>query len=104
MPLNLAESVQLKTHYSYHVTEGVRTHLFSETDTFVLNGNAFTVLIPMLAKNSMSINDIIGQTIDTLSPEYILYCLELLYEDDLITSSKIKHEPEDVFWSLNKSI
>ena len=95
------DSVRLRPIYTYHVSEGKCVYLFSETTSYVLNGNVFCTLIPFIASNAMSVEDIVIKTCDAISPEYILYALEQLAEAGLVADGTGGSSGEDVFWWAN---
>ena len=101
MTLCISDLVQLKSHYSLHIADERCVYFFSESSSYVLNGRVYTLLIPLISSRAMSIEDIIVNASNKISPEYILYAANLLLEEGLIETGQVSGDEESVFWESN---
>ena len=98
MKLNISNRIRLKPSFSQHIVDDKRAYLFSEGGTYILNGRVFALLIPKLAAEFLTPEEIIISTFEQASPEYVLYALEQLMDADLLVAELVEDDAAANHW------
>lgn len=86
MAFDFSTGIRLKPHYAVHVAGEARTYLFSETGAIVLHGKVFARLLPLIKSGGATIEGIVRTTGGDIAPEYILFAIDTLLEEQLVTA------------------